>query len=63
MSRRSSFLPGRGGGGGGGAKSDDGEKAWSSINHAVLTGAKLLLKEKDLESYDYAHVKVNFFLS
>jgi hypothetical protein len=54
---------GKGGGGEGGARSDDGEKAWSSINHAVLTGGKLLLKEKDLESYDYAHVKVKFFRS
>jgi hypothetical protein len=27
----------RGGGGGGGAKSYDGEKAWSSINHSILS--------------------------
>jgi hypothetical protein len=26
-----------GGGGGGGAKSYDGEKAWSSINHSILS--------------------------
>ncbi len=27
-------------GGGGGAKSYDGEKAWSSINHSILSGSK-----------------------
>jgi hypothetical protein len=33
-----SILPGEGGEGGGGAKSYDGEKAWSSLNHSVLSG-------------------------
>ncbi len=35
--RRSSLLTGEGGGGGGGAKSYDGEKAWLSINHSILS--------------------------
>ncbi len=60
MCRGSSFLTGREGGGGGGAKSDDGGKAWSSINHAIFSGGKLLLKGKDLESYDDVHVKLFF---
>jgi hypothetical protein len=34
--QRSSLLTGEGGGGGVGAKSYDSEKAWSSINHAIL---------------------------
>ncbi len=42
LSQSSSVPPveltyGRGGGGGGGAKSYDGEKAWSSINHSILS--------------------------
>jgi hypothetical protein len=44
--RRSSFLTARRGGGGGGAKSDVGGKAWSSINHAIFSGGKLLLTFK-----------------
>jgi hypothetical protein len=34
---RSSLLAGWGGGGGGVAESCDGEKAWSSINHSILS--------------------------
>ncbi len=30
-----------GGGGGRGAKSYDGEKAWSSVNHSILSGPKI----------------------
>jgi hypothetical protein len=37
--RRSSLLTGEGGGSRGGAKSDDVEKAWSSINHSILSGS------------------------
>jgi hypothetical protein len=36
--RRSILLTGEEGGGGRGAKSDDREKAWSSINHSILSG-------------------------
>ncbi len=31
------LVDGRGGGGGEGDKSDDGEKAWSSTNHSILS--------------------------
>ncbi len=35
------LADGEGGGGGGGAKPYDGEKAWSSIHHSILSGANL----------------------
>ncbi len=42
VSRRSSLVTQEGGGSGGGDKSYDGEKAWSSINHSILFGLKIL---------------------
>ncbi len=46
MRRKSGFSDGRGWGrGGGGAKTYDGEKAWSSINEAILSARALLATE------------------
>jgi hypothetical protein len=39
--RRSSALTGERGGGGGGGNSCDREKAWSSINHSILSGTNI----------------------
>ncbi len=38
LRKRDNLLTGEGRGGGGGAKSHDGENAWSSINHSILSG-------------------------
>jgi hypothetical protein len=37
LRKRGNFLTGEGEGGGGGAQSYDREKAWSSINHSLLS--------------------------
>ncbi len=39
--KRDIFLMGEGGVGGGGAKSDDREKAWSSVNYSILSALLL----------------------
>jgi hypothetical protein len=46
MRKRDILLTEKGGGGGGGAQSCDGEKAWSSINHSILSGLNHKIKTK-----------------
>jgi hypothetical protein len=41
LRKRDKLPTGRGGGGGRGAESYDRKKAWSSINHAILSGVGL----------------------
>ncbi len=62
MCRRSSLLAAGEGGGAGGAKSYDDEKAWSSINHVILSAQNVLgVREKNCRAAVIQHRANNKF--
>ncbi len=59
MRKRDNLLTEKGGGGGGGAKSCDGEKAWTSINHSILSGFNHKIKTRRKVGFPLSWISVH----